>query len=102
MTALRHDLNLGSRLKAGVAGNPVLWFSGAAVVGLLISQIPPSRRKVVVKGPALHNDQAAKAGKAAFALTALKFALDYAKPAIVSWIKKKILERPGSRSSAAK
>ena len=100
--ALRHDLDIGGRLKAGVAGHPSVWFAGAAVLGLLISRIPRSRRKVVVKGPALRDDQVAKAGKAAFALTVLKLGLDFAKPVLVSWIRKQISERIAHRSAAAR
>ena len=84
VAALRHDLNVSTRLKSGVARNPVAWFGAAAVLGILLSMIGRSRRKVVVRGSAIRNDQAAKAGKAAFALTALKFGLNFAKPAIIA------------------
>ena len=96
--ALRHDLDLGARVKAGVAGHPRVWFAGAAVLGLLISRIFGSRRKVVVKGPALRNDQVATAGKAAFGLTVLKLGFDFAKPLLLGWIRKMIVERAASKS----
>jgi hypothetical protein len=97
VTALRHDLNVGARLKSSLAHNRVAWFGAAGVLGLLLSKIPASRRKVVVKGP---NGQAEKAGKAAFALTALKFGLSIAKPAIVDLVTKKILKHPAPQPSA--
>ena len=100
--ALRHDLSVGERLKSGIGRNPVAWFSAAAVVGLLLSRVPISRRKMVVRGPALRNQQVEKAGAAAVALTALKFGLDFAKPAIVSWLKKQMLDRSASRPTVPK
>ena len=100
--ALRHDLNVGKRLKSGIARNPVAWFGAAAVIGFLLSKIPPVRREMVARGPTLRNQRAGKAGKAAFALTVLKLGLDFAKPAIVSWIRKRMLARPASRPTATK
>ena len=100
MTALRHDLSVGARLKSGVARNPLAWFGAAAVIGLVLSRISLPGRKVVIKGPAIRNDQAAKAGKAAFVLTALKFGLDFAKPMIMTWIKNQMLNRKASRSAS--
>ena len=89
IAALRHDLDLGARLKSGVAKNPAAWFAGAAVIGLLLSRIPPTRRKVVVKGPMFRGKQTEKAGKAAVLLTVLKFGLDFAKPALTAWVKQR-------------
>lgn len=89
VAALQRDLDLGARLKTGVAYNPLAWFAGAAVVGLLLSKIPPMRGKVVVKGPAIRNNQAQKAGHAAILLTILKFGFDVAKPAIILWAKRR-------------
>lgn len=88
--AVRRDLDIGARLKAGFARNPTAWFGAAAVCGVILSRIPSSRRKVVVKGPATRNQQA---GKAAFVLAALKFGLDFAKPAITGWVGKKMRTR---------
>ena len=90
-TALRHDLDFGARLKRGVRTHPGVWFSGAALLGLLLSRVSPARRKVVVKRPAFRSPETATAGKAAFALTALKFALDFAKPALLRWFKDRYL-----------
>lgn len=102
ITALRHDTDVGSRVKASVRGNPILWFAGAAVIGFALSQIPARRRKVVIKGPKVANNQAETAGKAAFGLTALKFGLDLAKPTIVNWLKKYVssISHPRSGKTA--
>lgn len=94
--ALRHDLDFGARLKRGVARNPVAWYAGAAVIGLLISRIPPARRKVVVKASVFKkNDNTEKAGKAAVLLAALKFGLDFAKPALVAWARQRFFSGRG-------
>ena len=97
--ALRHDLDIGARLKTGVTRNPVAWFAGAVVVGLVLSRIPTGHRKVVVKGPSFRNKDVEKAGKAATALAVLKFGLDFAKPAIVAWAKRRYFSGKGGASS---
>ena len=66
----------------------------AAFVGLLLSKLPASRRKVVIKGPAIRSGSTEQAGKAAFALTLVKFALDFARPALTAWIKKRVTAAP--------
>lgn len=95
-TALRHDLDFGAKLKRSFRANAVAWFGGAAVLGLLLSKLPPARRKVVIHGPALRSEPTAKAGKAAFALTALKFAFDFVKPALLRWVNARYLSRSGA------
>ena len=92
VTALRQDLNVGARVKRGVAQNPAVWFGGAVVLGLLLSRISPGSRKVVVKSPAVHKKGAQDAGRAAFVLGALKFGLDFAKPALVAWVKSRLFK----------
>ena len=57
----------------------------AAILGLLLSRIPAKRRKIVLKGPVVRNNEVQKAGRAAFLLGALKIVLDLAKPALLSW-----------------
>ena len=88
VTAVRHDLDISARFRTSVARNPLAWFVGAAVIGLLLSKIPPTRRKVVVKGPALRSGQAEKAGKAAILVTVLKFGFDLARPVLLLWAKR--------------
>lgn len=97
VTALRHDLNFVARLKRSVGQNPLAWYAGAAVLGLLLSKIPPFRRKVVVQGPKLHSDAPKEAGSAALIVTVLKFALDLAKPALLRGFKEWMSRRrPGT------
>jgi len=98
-TALRHDFDLGSKLKRSFRGHPAAWIGGAALLGLLLSKLPPTCRKIGVRGPALHSQPAKNAGKAAFALTALKFTLDFAKPALLRWVTDRYMGRSGSRTT---
>lgn len=89
--ALRHDLDFGARLKRGVRIHPAAWFSGAALLGLMLSRISLGRGKAAVKRSAFRSEKTTPAGKAAFALTALKFGLDFAKPALLRWLKDRYL-----------
>ena len=100
-TALKHDLNVGARLKSSMARHPAAWFGAAILGGLLLSRIPASRRKVVVKPSRSRQDQARKAGKGAIALTVLKFGLDFAKPALVRWFGRKMQDHRTRRPHVA-
>lgn len=91
-TAVRHDLDLGAKLKRSFKANQTAWLGGAAVLGLLLSKVPSTRRKVIIHAP-----PAAEAGKLALALTALKFALNFAKPALFDWVKDRWQSRSDKR-----
>jgi hypothetical protein len=91
--ALRHDLDLPAKLKRGIQAKPAAWFGGAAVLGILLSAVRSRRRRVVIKNPGFRRSQAEQAGKAAFALTALKFGIELAKPALLAWVKKNAYSR---------
>ncbi len=92
VSALRNDLDFGAKLKRGVRDNPWGWYAGAGIVGLLLSRIPSKRRKkVVIKGPQMHSDVPKEAGKAAILVTVLKFALDFAKPTLMRWLRDRYL-----------
>ena len=90
-TALRHDLDFSAKLKRGVRMHPAVWFGGAALFGLLLSRISPTRRKPSAPTSFFRSQKTAQAGKAAFALTALKFGLDFAKPVLLRWLKDRYL-----------
>lgn len=93
-TAIRHELDFGAKVNRSFRGNQTAWLGGAALLGLLLSKLLPSRRKVVSPTPV------ADVGKAAFALTALKFALNFAKPALFGWVKDRWQSRSDKRSAA--
>jgi len=89
---LRRSVSLTENLKRGVRHHPAAWFGGAALVGLLLSRIPPGRTQVKVKRPALGRKEVnvTQAGKAAFAATIFKFGLDLAKPGITRWLRERV------------
>lgn len=101
VAALRHDLDLGARLKQGVLNNPLAWYAAAGLLGLLLSRVPPMGRKVVVKGPRLRADATEKTGKAAMAVAIAKFAIDFAKPALLRWLKNRLLKPAASPRNAS-
>ena len=65
---LREDVAVGKKLKRQLHQNPVPWFAGAAVLGLLLSKLPPIRRKVIVKPPRIRKPRAEEIGKAGIGL----------------------------------
>jgi hypothetical protein len=87
-TAIRRDMDVGARLKTSVLRSPSAWYAGAAVIGLLLSKIPPMRRKVVVE-PHVSFPGQPKTGKLAMVFGLLKFAADFAKPALLFWSKRR-------------
>ncbi len=86
---VRRGASISERLKRGVRDHLAVWFGSAMVVGLLLSRLVRTGPKVAVKGA--RKAQVEKAGKAAFGLTLLKFGLDFAKPAMLSWLKDRVL-----------
>lgn len=92
--ALRYDLQVLPRIKANITRNPLAWFSVAVIIGLLLSKIPSTRHdpKVEIRTSSRAAESTEKAGKAAVVLTALKFALDFAKPALLRYLTQRIGE----------
>jgi hypothetical protein len=88
--ALRLELDVGARVRSAVRARPAGWFGGAALLGLLLARLPPLQRKVEVKPALFRRNPAKEAGKAAFALTLGKFALDLAKPTLTGWVRRRI------------
>jgi len=98
---LREDLAVGRKLKAKLRSNPVPWFAGAAVVGLLLSKLGPRRKKIEVKGPKIGKTEAKDMGKAGIAVAVLNFALQLAKPTLLRLIQDRFLGSFGSRNRRA-
>lgn len=93
-TALRADVALGAKLKRSFQANRTVWLGGAAVLGLLLSKVSSTRRKVVIHAPV------AEAAKAGLVLSALKFGLNFAKPALFGWMKDRWLSRSAKHPAA--
>ena len=87
---LRNDLAVGRKFRNQLHRNPVPWFAGAAVFGLLLSKLPPMRRKVVVKPPKVRSAAPEQMGKAGIAVAILNFVLQLAKPTLLKLIRDRI------------
>ena len=92
--ALRGDLEVGQMLRHGFRRNRTAWLGSAALIGLVLSKIPPRTKKVRVKVRAWpwnkEKEQMKTAGKAGLLFAVLKLALDLAKPSMVAWVTSKI------------
>ena len=97
---LRHDFSISERFRRSVRNHPTAWHAGAAVVGLILSRIPSMGKKVVVPQPVYFGGDAKKAGKAAFALGALKILIDLGKPFASMWLKDRLKHGPAPRRSS--
>lgn len=101
---LEQDLKVGDRvneisdklkdgLKDNVDHNRGIWLGGAALIGLLISKIPP-RTKVLVGGST--NTKVSKetkqAGKAGILMAVLTWAFSMVRPMLISWGTRKAQE----------
>jgi hypothetical protein len=95
ITGLKQDLSIGNRFRRSVRENPLVWYGGAALVGLLLAKIPPMGKKVVVPQPIFAREQ--KAGKAAAILGAIKIALDLGRPLIMNWLKERAKHGPAPK-----
>jgi hypothetical protein len=98
---LREDLAIGRKLKRQLRQNPVPWFAGAAVLGLLLSKLPPMRRKVVVKPPKIGKTKAEDVGKAGIAVALFNFALQMAKPTLMRMLRERFMSSFRSRTGSA-
>lgn len=86
---LRQDMAVGRKLKNQLRANPVPWFTGAAVLGLLLSKLPPLRRKVVIEEPSRRKPKPEQMGKAGLAVAALNFVLQLAKPTLLKLLRER-------------
>ena len=89
---LRHDLDFSTRAKKAFKSSPWPWVGGATLLGMIVARLAPRRAKtkpVVIK----HKDQTVeKAGKMGLILGIIKIVLDFAKPAIATWARKRVTD----------
>ena len=83
--ALGDDWNLAARLRRSVSNNRLAWISGATVLGLLLSRLVPSRRKIVVVPPSPGLNQKKTTWTGAILLGVLKLGFTFVKPALTAW-----------------
>jgi hypothetical protein len=98
---LREDVAVGKKLKRQLRQNPLPWFAGAAVLGLLLSKLPPMRRKVVVKPPKIRPSKQEEVGKAGIAVALLHFLLQIARATLTKLLRERISSAFQARNPAA-
>jgi hypothetical protein len=85
VAGIKHDLSFGRRFRQSVKQKPAAWYAGAALLGLMLALIPRMGRKIVVTRTV--SSDVKKGGMAAMALAVTKFAVDFAKPTILAWMR---------------
>ena|SRR5438128_814418 len=92
LRSLRYELDFPRKIKRSFQRQTVVWVTAAVVVGTLIVLLPMRRKTVYVKKPAPEGKKDKKSGvlEAGFALGALKFAATLLKPALVSFVTRKM------------
>jgi hypothetical protein len=101
---LKEDLKIGEKvhevgdqvkygLKESVDHHRGIWLGTAALIGLLISKIPP-RTKVIMGGNGSKKTvrEAKKAGKAGLLVAALGWIFSLVRPLIISWGRKRLVQ----------
>jgi hypothetical protein len=85
VTAVRQDLDVPKHLKRSFTDHKPAYIGGAALVGLLLSKLPPRKKKVYVdkkeKGAVKDVKEVEKAG---FWIIVLQFLFSALKPALTS------------------
>ena len=89
---LAEDLDVPKKLKSSFVGHRGVWLGGAALFGLIISRLPPRRKKSAPpsKAKATAKVEAERAGMAGIGFALLKIAFNVAKPILISWATKRM------------
>ena len=94
---LREDLNVPAHLKSSIRRNKSAWLGGAALLGLLLPNLPARKKKIYIeKGT---NKRVRDVEKAGMALGIAKLAFSAIKPAITAFATKKVAEAVTRRRS---
>jgi hypothetical protein len=99
-SVLRQKLDLPARAREGFSRHRSVWLGGAALLGLILSKLPPRRRTVFVEkttGKAL-----GAAGKLGLVWSAAKLAFDVARPFVYEFASKNFGEIARRFGKAAK
>jgi len=93
--ALKHDLDVATRLQHSFHENKAAYVGGAAIFGLLLSKLPSRKKKVYVKSKG--KGEIKDAEKAGFWLILLQFAFKALQPMLTSLVKSRLTEYVRSR-----
>jgi hypothetical protein len=88
--ALRQDMDVGTHLKASFHKNKAAYIGGATVFGLLLSKLPPRKKKVYVEKKS--KGIVKEAQKAGLWLVLLEFLFKTFRPLITSVVTKGVTE----------
>ena len=86
------DLDFPTRARQAFARHPAIWIGIALMLGLFVARIPLRRKKTAAPRKSAE-PMIEKAGMAGVVITALKFAFDIARPALMSWATRRFAER---------
>jgi hypothetical protein len=92
LRVFRREIDIPRRIKRSFQRQTAAWVTAAVVVGAIVILLP-ARRKVVHVEPEIEVRRKGSKNKlleTGFALTALKFAFTVLRPALVSFITKKV------------
>lgn len=91
---VRRELDLTTKAKRSFKRHPLPWLGGASILGLIVARLPRRTKKESVPVMKVKHEEPAveKAGKAGLLLGALKFAFDFAKPALTRWATQRLSE----------
>jgi hypothetical protein len=96
---VRTHANFGARIKASMRTHLLAWVGGAILLGVLLA--PRRPRKVLVDRKTREKVQT-NTVRAGVGLAVLKFAFDFARPALVSWAGPRLAEWIARRAGAAR
>jgi hypothetical protein len=100
--ALRRNLDFSTRAKKAFKNSPMPWIGGAALTGLILARLASSGRAkksypASTRPPA--EPMIEKAGKAGVLLGVLKMVLDFARPAVTAWARKRVTDYLAARQA---
>jgi len=99
--ALRSNLDFSTRAQKAFKRGPLPWLGGAALAGLILARFSPGRstksKPMTIRQPA--EPMLEKAGKAGMLLGILKMVLDFARPAVTAWARKRVTDYIATRQA---
>jgi hypothetical protein len=95
LSGLRYEMNLPLKFRKSVQRNTSVWIAATAVVGVLFTMLP-RKKKIVVKAKT-GEDQKKGILEAGFAVGALKLAATLLRPAVTSYLTRRMAMPGGNR-----
>jgi hypothetical protein len=91
VSGLRYELDFPLKFRKSFQRQPVVWITGAVLLGVIFTVRPGRRRKVTINASAKGKGEKQKEGLlgAGLAIGALRFAATLLRPVVVSFVTKK-------------